>query len=90
MVDVSERKLIMIWAALIGITLVSWEFIDATRSIHPILPAVLLMTLAFVKVRFVILDFMEVRHALIGLRVALEVWIAMACVAIIGLLWLKH
>lgn len=90
MMDAYERKLIVVWTILLGITLVSWEFIGATHAIHSGLPVVLVILLAFVKVRFVLLDFMEVRHAPLVLRLALELWAGVACVAIIGALLLKH
>lgn len=87
--DRTERKLTAIWLLLIGITFVSWEFVAGTRTLHPVLPILLLLALAFVKVRFVILDFMEIRGAPLALRAVLEVWMLVACLAIVGVLWFK-
>lgn len=60
----------VVWAALVVATLVSW----AVGSEHGTgsLIAVVVLGVAMVKVRFVGLDFMELRHAPLLLRAAFE------------------
>jgi hypothetical protein len=66
-------------------TLISWGFghgwkIDARTA------GIAVIVIAFVKIRYVILDFMELRTAAIGLRVAGEAWCIVVC-AILVLLY---
>jgi hypothetical protein len=50
--------------------------------------AILMMVVAFFKVRLVILHFMEVRAAPASLRLLCEGWVFMTCSAILGFyLW---
>jgi len=43
--------------------------------------------LAFIKVRLIILDFMEVRHAPMALRLVLEIWVGVLCTVLIVMLF---
>lgn len=47
----------------------------------------LLMIIAFVKVRFVIRHFMEVRSAPLALRLVCDIWVVGVCMVVIGLYW---
>jgi hypothetical protein len=69
----------VVWAILVGATLVSW----AVGSEHGTgsLIAVIVLGVATVKVRFVGLDFMELGHAPLVLRAAFEFYcMALWCV----------
>ena len=46
-----------------------------------------ILILSFVKIRFVFLDFMELRTAPWPLRMAFEAWAVSVCVTLIGLYW---
>lgn len=77
----------VVWAVLVGATLVSW----AVGSEHGTgsLIAVVVLGVAMIKVRFVGLDFMELRHAPLVLRAAFECYcIALWCVLTGMYLWL--
>lgn len=78
-----EKYLVTIWLALIGVTLLSWEAGTANTSATPTWLVVSILLLTFTKVRFVVLDFMEVRHAPIQLRILLSVWVVLTCLALI-------
>lgn len=71
------------WALLVGATLLSWElghgvgFSGASASV-----AILVVT--FVKLRVVVQEFMEIRHAPRGLRWAFDGWIVLACALLVG------
>ena len=76
-----------VWAVLVAATLVSW----AVGSDHGTgsLIAVVVLAVAMIKVRFVGLDFMELRNAPILLRATFEGYcIALWCVLTGMYLWL--
>jgi protein-S-isoprenylcysteine O-methyltransferase Ste14 len=83
MIDRTEKRLVLFWAILVGITLFSWEsgWLQDAR-----IQAGLIIILAMVKVRFVILEFMEIRHAPPLLRIALEAWAVIIGIAMIGMI----
>jgi hypothetical protein len=68
-----RSRVTLVWLGLIAATLVSWR-IGTEQGMHasPATTAVLLV--AFVKVRFVGMYFMELRGAFRPLRVAFEAW----------------
>jgi hypothetical protein len=75
----------LIWMLLVAATLVSWELghgvgLDSARSAGA---AILLVT--FIKVRFVVLDFMEIRTAPWWMRAILEGWIVLCAAVLIFL-----
>ena len=77
----------VVWAVLVVATLVSW----AVGSDHGTgsLVAVIVLGVALVKVRFVGLDFMELRNAPLALRAAFEGYcLALWCVLAGMYLWL--
>ena len=84
-----QSRVTGIWAGLIVATGLSWQFghgFGFGEKIHYATVAILMIT--FVKIRFVFLDFMELRTAPWPLRMAFEVWAISLCVTLIGLYWL--
>lgn len=72
------RRAVVVWAVLVVITGVTfWLGAD-----HPLaavsvrLGSALAIVLAFVKVWFVGMDFMEIRHAPTALKVVFHIWLA--------------
>ena len=61
-----------VWAALVAVTVVSYT-VGAEHGLGSTV-AVIVLALALVKVRFVGLDFMELRRAPIALRIAFEIY----------------
>ena len=75
------------WLILVAATIVSWA-VGAEHGTGSLL-AVVVLAIAAVKVRLVGLDFMELRHAPIGLRAAFEFYCAGMWALLSGLyLWL--
>jgi hypothetical protein len=70
----TESRLVLIWLTLIALTLLSFGARES--GLHGRVPEfVWVILLALSKVRFVILDFMEVRGAPLALRMLLEGWV---------------
>ena len=46
-----------------------------------------MVLIAYLKVRLVFLDFMELRAAPLALRLSVEAWAALVCGAVIALYW---
>ncbi len=63
-------------------TLVSWGFGHegfGHGEVDPRPAGIAVIIIAFVKIRYVILDFMELRTAPLGMRVAAEAWCIVVC-----------
>jgi hypothetical protein len=80
-------RITRIWLLLLLLTAVSWWLgragdwlVQGHRNM-----GLVIVVLAFVKIRFVILDFMEVRNAPIAMRAACETWVVAVCAAILML-----
>lgn len=74
-----------VWFGLVAATAASWELghgvgVDDLRH-----AGVAILVVAFVKVRFVILDFMEIRHAPIAARIVAEAWVVAVCATLVTL-----
>ena len=77
-----------VWALLILATVLSWQLGHGPGfGNHPERATVAVMLIAYLKVRFVFLDFMELRTAPLALRLTFEAWAALVCGTIIALYW---
>ena len=81
-----SRKTLILFV-LAGATLLSWgmghgagfgDIRNASTSI---------IVLALIKIRYVILEFMELRHAPLLVRIVAEAWVAVVCLALVVLYW---
>jgi hypothetical protein len=76
----------MIWSLLIVATLCSVALFEtAGGSRFRRYANIGILVIAFIKVRWVGLDFMELRRAPVGLRMAFEVWVIAIAAALVGL-----
>jgi len=83
-----QQKITLIWLGLVLATGLSWQFghgFGFGDNVHYATTAVI--AISFVKVRYIMLDFMEVRTAPLGLRVALETWVVIVCAVLVFLYW---
>jgi hypothetical protein len=83
-----QQKITLIWLGLVLATGLSWQFghgFGFGDNVHYATTAVIVIS--FVKVRYIMLDFMEVRTAPLGLRVALETWVVIVCAVLVFLYW---
>jgi hypothetical protein len=75
--------------------LCTWSGPAFCRSVHGRLlvsralpaTAVAVVLIAYLKVRLVFLDFMELRTAPLPLRLSVEAWAALVCGAVVALYW---
>lgn len=77
----ADRKLVLAWAGLLALTLLSFESGWLSR---PDIAIAVVIGVAMLKVRIVVLHFMEVRHAPWALRAPLELWIVVLAAGILG------
>lgn len=87
MKDLLLTRTSAIWALLVGATLLSWELGHGLGFDGATTAGAAILVVTFVKARFVVLDFMEVRHAPLWLRLIFEGWAWLACGLLIAL-WL--
>jgi hypothetical protein len=78
------NRLSLVWLILVGVTALSWEAGHGALSDLDLARAAVI-GVAFFKVRYVILDFMEIRHAPVAMRMVGEIWAVSVCAVLIGL-----
>jgi hypothetical protein len=87
----ARTKATVVWSVLVSATVLSWWLgvesahdADAYRE----LISVVIVLVAFIKIRFVGLYFMELRHAPLALRGLFEAYCLVVCSLIVGMyLW---
>ena len=88
MLSLLRRKITFVWLVLILATALSWQlghgFGFGDRYTYA---TVAIIIIAFIKVRLVFLDFMELRYAPLPLRLAFESWTLVVGGTIIGCYW---
>jgi caa(3)-type oxidase subunit IV len=81
--SVLRERVTWVWLALVVLTCVTtWGL--SKDLVSPTVAVVGTFLIAAVKVRYVILDFMELRNAPIPVRVIAEAWPAVVAVMILG------
>lgn len=70
-----KSRVTVIWLCLIVATVLSWESVEGLHWLHELrLAGVVVVAIAFLKTRFVMLDFMELREAPVIMRLFAECW----------------
>ena len=81
--SVLRERVTMVWFGLVVLTCVTtWGL--SKDMISPVVAVVGIFLIAALKVRYVMLDFMELRHAPIPVRVAFEAWPVAVTAMILG------
>lgn len=80
MPGVLKDRLVLVWAGLVVATLVSYVVGHDHSSVGQV-GVVVALLIAFLKVRFVGMDFMELKSAPLVLRIAFQAW----CVLVAGM-----
>ena len=73
-----------VWLGLVAIACVSW-WLGTDHVAGAKAAAIILMALAFIKVRFVGMYFMELRGAPLALKLIFQAWCLVVCCAVVGM-----
>lgn len=82
---VSPKRLTLVWLLLLGATALSWAFGHGAMFVTPLNAGTAIVLIAFFKIRVVILEFMEIRHAPALMRIACEAWVLGICAGVVVL-----
>lgn len=82
------NRLTITFLLLVGATALSWGMGHGMGFTDLRLANVAIVIVAFIKVRFVFLEFMEVRHAPPVLRLLAEGWLIGVCLVLVALYWI--
>ena len=82
-----RNRITVVWLALIVATGLSWESAHL-GTIDARLLTTAVLVVAFLKVRYIGLEFMELRCAPVALRIIFEAWVAVVCAALLAVYWL--
>jgi hypothetical protein len=74
-----------VWVLLLAATALSWQLGHGLWALNPHDVGTLVIVIAFIKVRWIILDFMELRHAPLPIRAICEIWLVCITVTLITL-----
>ena len=81
--SILRERVTLVWVGLMALTcLTTWGLSKDLFS--PAVAVVGMFLIAAVKVRYVMLDFMELRHAPTPVRIAFEAWPVVVTVMILG------
>lgn len=88
MIAIFKLRITIIWLLLVLMTCLSWEAVQSMGWIaEPGIGVSAVMIVAFMKVRLILLDFMELRHAPLPLRLFAEAWVTVVCLSILAMYW---
>jgi caa(3)-type oxidase subunit IV len=82
LITLLKSRISIVWLGLILATLISWK-VGSDHGLHAHLATTIVMLVAFIKVRFVGLYFMELRDAPIPLRLIFEGYAVVVCAVIV-------
>jgi len=87
-----RHRVTPIWLLLVAATGLSWwmgsDGAGVTADVRLI--STIVLVVAFIKVRFVIRYFMEVRTANVWLKLIADAWVVIVCGAVLTLYWLSY
>ena len=77
-----KSPITVVWIGLIIATLISWK-VGTDAGVHAHLATVIVLLVAFIKVRFVGLYFMELRESPLPLRLIFEGYCIVVCATLV-------
>jgi hypothetical protein len=87
----AKNRLTVVWLVLAGLTVVSWALAPAhsTGAVGASVPiSIVVLTMAVIKSRLIIREFMEVRTAPTWLRASTDAWLVVMFGAVLAIyLW---
>lgn len=88
MASVFRNRITLTFLLLVAATALSWALGHGFGFSDIRYANAFIIVIAFVKIRYVFMDFMEVRHSPAWLRVVSDTWVLLVCVTVVGLYWL--
>jgi cytochrome c oxidase subunit IV len=85
MLPMLRHRTTAVWVVLVLATCLSWALGVETRQSVSAFATTILMLIAFIKVRLVGLEFMELRSAPLALRLMFESYVAVVFTVVIGM-----
>jgi hypothetical protein len=82
------NRLSLVYLLLVGATALSWSVGHGMGVADLRMANAAIVVVAFVKVRYVVREFMETRHAPPVLRILAEAWPIGVCLALVALYWI--
>jgi len=83
-----RTRITVVWLALVIATCLSWETAGDFTWAHDLrILSSIVLVIAFIKVRYIMLEFMELRHAPLPMRLIAEAWPILVCTALIAFYW---
>jgi Prokaryotic Cytochrome C oxidase subunit IV len=76
MASLFKTRITAVWVLLVAATAASWEMGHGLFFDDPGKAAIAIIVVALVKVRFVMMEFMELRGAPLAMRLAADAWLA--------------
>ena len=90
MKDLWRSRTTLIWGLLVVATLVSWQLGHGAGFDSAKAAGAAILVVTFVKVRFVMLEFMELREAPRWMRVLSQAWMLLITAILVGLFLFSH
>jgi hypothetical protein len=82
--SILRDRLLLVWLALVAATVLSWGLGTGSSSPPHITASVLILVVAFVKVRLIGAHFMELRQAPLFLKTLFDLYCLILCLTLIG------
>lgn len=80
-------RITLVWFLLVAATAFSWEMGHGAGFDDLRYASIAIIVVAFIKVRFVILEFMEIRTAPLFMRIIGATWCVVICTILVTLYW---
>ena len=80
-------RISLVWLLLVAATALAWQLGHGAGFDNRHYANTAILIVAFIKVRYVILEFMEIRGAPRFMRLIAELWVIAVCAVLIALYW---
>lgn len=88
MLNILRSRATLIWLMLVTATLISWSMNEGLGFSNHRIASVAVILIAFFKIFFVMMDFMELRGAPLFMRAIAGTWITVVGTTLCSLFWL--
>jgi hypothetical protein len=85
-----QSRVTLVWLGLLSATALSLLVGHGAWISDPRHAGIVILIVAFVKSRFIVMDFMELRNSPRYMRVAAESWLVLVCAVLVALFLARH